>query len=70
MVTSLGTIIFIEKYGLCHPQVTKRFGVPGLKVAMEWFGYYGGPVRSPLQPITSEQEEIMQTVFKLSGFIH
>uniref|UniRef100_K1Q307 Dihydrodipicolinate synthase-like, mitochondrial n=1 Tax=Magallana gigas TaxID=29159 RepID=K1Q307_MAGGI len=32
--------------------VTKRFGVPGLKVAMEWFGYYGGPVRSPLQPIT------------------
>lgn len=50
--------------------VTKRFGVPGLKVAMEWFGYYGGPVRSPLQPITSEQEEIMRTVFKLSGFIH
>lgn len=56
--------------GLHYPQVTKRFGVPGLKVAMEWFGYYGGPVRSPLQPITSEQEEIMRTVFKLSGFIH
>lgn len=55
---------------LHYPQVTKRFGVPGLKVAMEWFGYYGGPVRSPLQPITSEQEEIMRTVFKLSGFIH
>lgn len=56
--------------GLHYPQVTKRFGVPGLKVAMEWFGYYGGPVRSPLQPITSEQEEIMRTVFKLSGFTH
>ncbi|XP_062605653.1 4-hydroxy-2-oxoglutarate aldolase, mitochondrial-like [Saccostrea cucullata] len=49
--------------------VTKRFGVPGLKVAMEWFGYYGGPVRSPLQPITTEQEEIMRTVFKSSGFL-
>nr|XP_022336593.1 4-hydroxy-2-oxoglutarate aldolase, mitochondrial-like [Crassostrea virginica] len=50
--------------------VTKKFGVPGLKVAMEWFGYYGGPVRSPLQPITTEQEEIMRAVFKLSGFVH
>ena len=55
---------------VCCFQVTKKFGVPGLKVAMEWFGYYGGPVRSPLQPITTEQEEIMRAVFKLSGFVH
>ena len=55
---------------VCCFQVTKKFGVPGLKVAMEWFGYYGGPVRSPLQPITTEQEEIMRAAFKLSGFVH
>ncbi|XP_008940982.1 PREDICTED: 4-hydroxy-2-oxoglutarate aldolase, mitochondrial, partial [Merops nubicus] len=26
--------------------VTRRFGIPGLKKAMEWFGYYGGPCRA------------------------
>jgi len=25
--------------------VTKQFGVPGLKEAMEWYGLYGGPTR-------------------------
>ncbi len=38
-------------------QVTKRFGVPGLKAAMDWFGFYGGPTRSPLQPL--KQLEVM-----------
>jgi 4-hydroxy-2-oxoglutarate aldolase len=31
--------------------VTARFGVPGLKAAMDMLGYYGGPVRSPLLPL-------------------
>jgi 4-hydroxy-2-oxoglutarate aldolase len=40
-------------------QVTKKYGVPGLKVSMEWFGYYGGPTRSPLQPIgQSDTKEV------------
>jgi 4-hydroxy-2-oxoglutarate aldolase len=34
--------------------VTSRFGVPGLKAAMDMVGYYGGPPRSPLQPLTSQ----------------
>lgn len=34
--------------------VTSRFGVPGLKVAMDMVGYYGGPPRSPLQPLAQE----------------
>ncbi len=37
--------------------MTKRFGVPGLKAAMDWFGFYGGPTRSPLQPL--KQLEVM-----------
>ncbi|KAL3864891.1 hypothetical protein ACJMK2_006538 [Sinanodonta woodiana] len=49
--------------------VTRRFGVPGLKVAMEWFGYYGGPTRSPLQPISKETEEIIRQAFKNNGFL-
>jgi 4-hydroxy-2-oxoglutarate aldolase len=31
--------------------VTARFGIPGLKAALDMKGYYGGPVRSPLQPL-------------------
>jgi 4-hydroxy-2-oxoglutarate aldolase len=31
--------------------VTARFGIPGLKAALDMKGYYGGPVRSPLQPV-------------------
>ena len=31
--------------------VTSGYGVPGLKAAMDWLGYYGGPPRPPLLPI-------------------
>ncbi len=34
--------------------VTSKFGVPGLKVAMDMVGYYGGPPRSPLLPLGQE----------------
>eukprot|EP00058_Branchiostoma_floridae_P003109 XP_002588597.1 hypothetical protein BRAFLDRAFT_251336 [Branchiostoma floridae] len=49
--------------------VTRKFGVPGLKVAMEWFGYYGGPTRSPLLPLTPEEEESMRADFQKNGFL-
>lgn len=42
--------------------VTSRFGVPGLKAAMEMKGFYGGPVRSPLLPITKEEKEELQEI--------
>jgi 4-hydroxy-2-oxoglutarate aldolase len=32
--------------------VTARFGVPGLKYAMDCCGFYGGPPRQPLQPLS------------------
>jgi 4-hydroxy-2-oxoglutarate aldolase len=31
--------------------VTSRFGIPGLKAALDILGMYGGPVRSPLRPL-------------------
>jgi 4-hydroxy-2-oxoglutarate aldolase len=34
--------------------VTARFGVPGLKYAMDQSGYYGGPCRRPLLPMGTE----------------
>ena len=48
--------------------VTKVFGVPGLKTAMEWFGYYGGPTRRPLLPPTEEEVTKLKSAFTSSGF--
>lgn len=49
--------------------VTKTFGVPGLKTAMEWFGYYGGPTRKPLMPLSKEEEGKLRASFTSNGFI-
>ena len=40
--------------------VTARFGVPGLKQALDWLGYYGGPVRSPLGPLDEAQQATLR----------
>jgi len=37
--------------------VTRKWGVPALKEAMQHCGMYGGPTRKPLQPLTREQKE-------------
>lgn len=34
--------------------VTAKFGVPGLKAAMEYLGYFGGPLRLPFLPLKEE----------------
>ena len=50
-------------------QVTKQFGVAGLKVAMEWFGYYGGPTRRPLLPLTATETETLRATFTGNQFL-
>ncbi len=42
--------------------VTAQFGIPGLKRALDWVGYYGGPVRSPLGPLDSDQEKRLRAI--------
>ncbi|NXN92354.1 HOGA1 protein, partial [Rhinopomastus cyanomelas] len=49
--------------------VTRRFGIPGLKKAMEWFGYYGGPCRAPLAPLSSLQIEELRSTFSINGWL-
>ena len=44
--------------------MTKEFGVPGLKLSMDWAGYYGGPARRPLLPLTPLQEENLRSAFE------
>ncbi|KAK2530547.1 Hoga1 [Columba guinea] len=50
-------------------KVTRRFGIPGLKKAMEWFGYYGGPCRSPLAPLSPPQVEELRGTFSTNGWL-
>jgi len=48
--------------------VTVKYGVPGLKYAMDLNGYYGGPPRLPLSVITPQaKQEIEQAFDGLKG---
>lgn len=47
--------------------VTTRYGVPGLKAALDMLGYYGGPVRSPLQPLTPEENGTLKDILQRAG---
>ncbi len=48
--------------------VTSRYGVPGLKYAMDLNGYYGGPPRLPLSvPPPAAKAEIEQAFQDLKG---
>ena len=45
--------------------ITRRFGVPGLKVAMDSRNLFGGPCRSPLMPVSeSVKAEILNILDK------
>ena len=37
--------------------IVGRLGVPGVKYALDCLGYYGGPTRSPLMPLTESQKK-------------
>uniref|UniRef100_A0A8C9QJM2 4-hydroxy-2-oxoglutarate aldolase 1 n=1 Tax=Spermophilus dauricus TaxID=99837 RepID=A0A8C9QJM2_SPEDA len=49
--------------------VTRRFGIPGLKKTMDWFGYYGGPCRAPLQELSPAEEEALRLDFSSNGWL-
>ena len=44
--------------------VTVKYGVPGLKYAMDLNGYYGGPPRLPLTAITPEAKKEIEQAFE------
>ncbi|HKL66583.1 MAG TPA: dihydrodipicolinate synthase family protein [Bacteroidales bacterium] len=45
--------------------VTRRWGVPALKAAMDHLGLYGGPVRKPLLPVNDEvKKELVPIINK------
>ena len=53
-----------------NASVTTRFGIPGLKAALDILGMYGGPVRSPLLSLRKPEKEELQRVFCEAGLLH
>lgn len=49
--------------------VTGRFGIAGLKAAMDMLGYYGGPVRSPLLDVTENERQVLRQILREGGIL-
>ena len=49
--------------------VTARFGIAGLKVALDMLGYYGGPVRSPLLGLTEGERQTLRQILQEGGIL-
>ena len=43
-------------------KIVRQLGIAGLKWAMDYRGYYGGPVRGPLVPISAAQKREVEAV--------
>lgn len=46
-----------ERIAAAAQRLVGELGIPGMKYAMDFNGYYGGPVRLPLLPLTAEGKE-------------
>jgi 4-hydroxy-2-oxoglutarate aldolase len=49
--------------------VTARYGIPGLKAALEMLGYRGGPVRLPLQDLGGEERRRLRDIMMAGGLL-
>ena len=53
-----------NRIGRAAVLVTVKYGIPGLKYAMDLNGYYGGPCRLPLSPLTPAAKLEIEAAFK------
>jgi 4-hydroxy-2-oxoglutarate aldolase len=49
--------------------ITSRFGISGLKAALDMVGFYGGPPRLPLLPLDDERRQEIQNIFKTARLL-
>ncbi len=52
-----------NRIGRAAMLVTAKYGIPGLKHAMDLNGFYGGPVRLPLTAVGPEAKREIETAF-------
>lgn len=50
--------------------VTAQFGVPGLKAALDGLGYYGGPVRKPMLPLSEAEVTTLHGILREGGVMN
>ena len=50
--------------------VTAVYGVPGLKVAMDMCGYFGGDPRPPLLPSSEQERSEIEAILKKAGLLN
>ncbi len=53
-----------------NQKVSGRFGVAGVKAAMDLAGFYGGPPRAPLPPLTADEKKKLREDLLASGFLN
>jgi 4-hydroxy-2-oxoglutarate aldolase len=49
--------------------ITGRFGISGLKAAMDLLGYYGGPPRLPLLPLDGPPRQELEEILRQAGLL-
>jgi 4-hydroxy-2-oxoglutarate aldolase len=49
--------------------ITSRFGISGLKAALDMVGFYGGPPRLPLLPLDNELRQKIQNILKTARLL-
>jgi len=49
--------------------ITSRFGISGLKAALDMVGFYGGPPRLPLLPLDDERRQELQNILKTAELL-
>ncbi|MGC9334194.1 MAG: dihydrodipicolinate synthase family protein [Anaerolineae bacterium] len=49
--------------------ITSRFGISGLKAAMDMLGYHGGPPRLPLMPLDKARRQELRRILAEAGLL-
>ncbi len=52
-----------------NQMVSGKFGVAGVKAAMDFAGFYGGPTRAPLAPLTTDDKKKLREDLTSVGFL-
>jgi 4-hydroxy-2-oxoglutarate aldolase len=58
-----------ERIGPLHRAVVGKFGVPGVKAALDLLGEVGGPPRSPLKPLREKDREAVRSALAAAGLL-
>ena len=49
--------------------IAARFGIAGLKAALDMLGYRGGPVRSPLLALAEDELQTLREILNEGGIL-